>query len=451
MNQVYDGFSDIELQYEAAESEMRPAPSILQIFLFVTVFLLGTVSTNNVYPSRVGLFLSQANVVVLALAMLLFGFLGCGWKIKMPAEAIFTTLFALWCLTGLAVSINFPYFRICYTTLVKTVGLYLVIVNLVRCRRDFIWMAFGYICSVLTMFVMGSKIIMEEAAAGVRVAGLLGDANGLATWATIGFISMMICFTVFQNKVVRILFLLQTPAFLFMVVSSGSRSGMLGIIIVITLIYWWYIRGQVRERSGLVKLGGFLLGGVLVAGIFYVVVSGQFWSRIQTTFGFGPYSHGTAEGEARAFMFKGGLTMIGRHPLVGVGYGQYRFAISEIDPELAGKVSHNTWIGAGCSAGVPGLAMWLAAYVFLTRRAWRLRKNPALPLVDRGIVSMCLVFLALWWFRSFFFAALGEKCLLPVVAGMTGYLSALSEQYGTTRFIPSSEEAVTEEYYACET
>ncbi len=451
MSQTYDYTEYIDMEDESLYGEMRPAPLILRIFLFGTIFLLGSVHANNVFPSHVGLIVSQACMVVLALAVLLFGFIGCGWKVKMPPETILSIAFVLWCLTGFSIGRNMAYLRQTYTTLVKTVGLYVVIVNLVRCRRDFIWMAFGYVCTVLLMFAMGSEIIMEEAAAGIRAAGTVGDANGLATWATIGFISMMICFTTLQNKVIKNLFLLLTPAFLFLVIRSGSRSGMLGIVIVIALVYWWYIRGQVRERSGLVKLGGLLLGGILVAGILYVVVSGQFWSRIQRTFGFGPYSYGTAAKETRVFMVKSGLIMMSQHPLIGVGHKQYRFAISEIDPELVGRVAHNTWIEAGCGAGLPGLAMWLAAYVILTRRAWRLRKNPALPLVDRGIVSMCLVFLALWWFRSLFFTHLGEKVLLPLVAGMTGYLLALSEQYGTTQFIPYSEEVVTDEYSTCET
>ncbi len=450
MNQVYDGFSDIELQYEVAESEMRPAPLILRVSLFVAIFLLGTVHANNVMP-RIGAILSQISMVVLALSVFLFGFVGCGWKVRMPPETILSIAFVLWCLTGFSVARHMASLRITYTTLVKTIGLYVVIVNLVRCRRDFIWMAFAYICTVLLMFAMGSEVIAEEVAAGTRLEGLVGDANALATWGTIGFISMMICFIVFQNKIIRILFLLQTPAFLFLVIRSGSRSGMLGIIIVMALVYWWCIRGQVQERGGLVKLGGFLLGGILVAGILYVVVSGQFWYRVQQTFGFGPYAYGTVEEEARVFLVKGGLIMIGRHPLLGVGYRQYQVAISEVNPALAGAASHNTWIEAGCSAGLPGLAMWLAAYAILTRRAWKLRKNPALPLVDRGVVSMCLVFLALWWFRSFFFIHIGEKMLLPVVAGITGYLLSLSKQYGTTQLIPYSEEVVTEEYYTSET
>ncbi|MCK4788975.1 MAG: O-antigen ligase family protein [Desulfobacteraceae bacterium] len=450
MSQIYDYPGYIEMEDESLYSEMRSAPLILRVFLFVAIFLLGAVHANNVFASRAGLIVSQLCMVVLALAVLLFGFIGCGWKIKMPSETTLSIAFVLWCLTGFAIARNMEYFRISYTTLAKTVGLYLVIVNLVRCRRDFIWMAFGYVCTVLLMFVMGSEIIAQEAAAGIRAEGIVGDANGLATWATIGFISMLICFTVFENKIIKGLLLLPTPAFLFLVVRSGSRSGMLGAIIVIALVYWWYIRGQVRERSGLVKLGGFLVGGILVAGIIYVVISGQFWYRVQKTFGFGPYSYGTAEGDVRVLMVKGGLIVMSRHPLLGVGYRQYRIVIGEIDPGLATLVSHNTWIEAGCGAGLPGLAMWLAAYVILTRRAWRLRKNPALPLVDRGIVSMCLVFLAFWWFRSLFFTHLGDKTLLPVVAGMTGYLSALGEQYGTTEFIPYTEEAVTDEYYARE-
>jgi len=424
MNQGY--YAEYPEIAETTFAEDSPAaPLFLRMLLFVAVVLLGTVSANNIFPSEVGLVLSQLSIVVLAGAVFLLGFIGCGWKIKMPPEAALSLGLVLWCLTGYVVAIYQPYFVVSYITFVKTMGLYVVIVNLVRSRKDFIWMAAGYVLTVMLLFLMGSEVISEAGVSGERAAGIVGDANALATWATMGIVSSVICFNCFRSFLLKAIVLLPMPIFLFMIVRSGSRTGMLGIMLVIILIYWWYIRGQVKEQSGWIKLVAFLVGIVFIAGVFYLVMSGEFWFRIQKTFAFGAYtSRGIAQDEQRLELYSAGIKIIKESPVFGAGYQQMRIT--------AEKVAHNTWIEAGADGGIPALAMWLGAYIILTRRIWKIRKNPALPLVDRGVVSMCLVFIAFWWFRSLFFNHLGEKVLLPVIAGITGYVTSLNEQYDHT-------------------
>jgi len=159
-------------------------------------------------------------------------------------------------------------------------------------------------------------------------------------------------------------------------------------------------------------------------------MSGPFWSRIVRTFVEG----GT--GEIRILMMAIGARVMSEHSLVGVGYQQFPMVAAQFEPALDMYASHNTWIEAGAGAGLPGLALWLGAYIVFTIRVRRLRKNPNVPPVDAGLVSLCFVFMLFWWFRSMFFTHLGDKVLLPLVGGMTGYLTSLSRTY-----LPSATSA----------
>ena len=423
MNYVLEDTVFAEQQNLTMQAGGTPAPFILRLALFISVVLLGTVSANNVYPSQIGSFLSQVNIVILGMAALLFGFIGKGWKIQIPVETSLSLFFVLWAATGFAVAKYMSYFVTSYVTLVKTVGMYLIIVNIVRSRKDLLWMAVAYVATVTFLFTMGSEIMVEAAAVGARAAGTVGDANGLATWATIGLISSVMCFNCFRNVLFKIVVLLPIPIFILMINRSGSRSGMLGIILVAFLIYWWYIRGQVQERPGLVKLASFAVGCILTASAVYVAITSEFWFRMEYVLGIGQYSsHEFGEGDPRIGIWREVPKIILGHPFIGIGYLQMRV--------VTGLQAHNTWVEATASAGIPGLLMWFSSFIILTRKIWKIRKSPLLSPVDRGVVSMCLIFIAFWWFRSMLFNHLGEKEVLPVVAGMTGYICHLRRFYG---------------------
>jgi hypothetical protein len=410
--------------------EAVDSPVILRVMLFIAIVLLGAINANNVFPSSIGLIISQANSVVLAIALFIFGFLGRGWKIKMPPEAKLTLGFVIWSISGFWVARHLPYFIECFVTLVKTVGLYLIIINIVRTRKDFLWMSLAYISTVLLLFFMGSEIISEAGASGERAAGTVGDANGLAAWGIIGLFASFVCFASVRSKIFKVFSITALPIFLIMVLKSGSRSGMVGIILFFVLVYVFFIRGQIREKGEGAKIGGFLVGILILGVICTIVIQSSFWERVQRTIGTGKFE-GKAQEDIRIPMILGGIKLTLQHPILGVGYGQYRVAIGEVDLGLAstGLVSHTTWVDASTGGGLVGLALWFIAYFILTKRIWKLWKNPYLNNVDRGVVSLCLVFISFWWFRSLFFSHLGEKTLLPIIAGMTGYLTTLSERY----------------------
>ena len=410
------------------EQEATRSPLLLCVLTAAAILTLGLLQSNKA-SGQVELIAGQAAVAVLAIAFVVFGLLGAGWHIKMPLETLLSVLFVVWALIGIFVAEEPSLLLQYYVSLVKMVALYVVFVNMVRTRKIFFWLAGAYVVTVLCFFVIGAKDLRAEE--GTRAVGTTGDPNGLATYAIIAGVCAMVCFHVARRRFVKTLCLLAIPIFMWLVVNSGSRSGLGGVVLVSLGAYWWYIRERVRDKGIVSKAAGLAVGAVVIASVLYIVMSGPFWYRIQKTFGVGEYAHtgGTLTSEARVNLVVSGVKLMAHHPLVGVGYFQYRMSIGEVNPSLVGMVSHNTWIEAGCGTGVPGLLLWLGAYVVLTHRILKLRKNPRLNPIDRGVVALCMVFMAFWWFRSMFFIHLGDKIFLPLVGGITGYLSSLSREY----------------------
>lgn len=432
MNQAYDNADISYLQNRVEYDHVPSAPLFLKLFLFVAVFLLGLVS-NNKFIDPVYLTVSQLAMVALAVATALFGFLGAGWKVRMPRETLLSTLFFAWCLTGVLVATHKDLFILYYGSSVKIMGLYLVIVNIVRSRKDFLWMCVAYVLLVLIFILLGAHQIQEGRVKDVigRAQGLSGQSNSLAVFGIIAASCAMIWFTVSRNIIIKCFCIAMIPICIYLIIKSGSRSGMLGFMIWAGFLYVWYIRGRLKGLGYGARMTGFVVGVVFLVGVFLVFASGPFWYRVQRTFGMGTYGGQAAiTSEGRALMAINGIQLMIRHPVFGVGFQQYPIAIAEVAPFLYGRGSHNTWIETGCSGGFPGLGLWFCAYLLLTLRAWRLWKYRNLPSIDRSIVAICMCFLAFWWFKSCVSWLIADKVTLPFVAGLTGYLVHLSDYYG---------------------
>ncbi len=449
MNQIYEDYNGVDLVYSEDETGIISSPLFLRMCSFVSIPVLLLVS-SNVFVSKFQLVLVQVVIVGLALATVLFGFIGAGLKIKMPREAWLTTGFTLWCVTGFFVTKNIPHMLGGYKTLLKTLGLYLIFVNIVRSRKDLMWMAFGYLVSVLGLLFMNFEVLQAARVTGMeRAGGTAGDANALAAFAIFGGMSSLMFFHKTKSTFTKILFLVPIPIAFYVITATGSRSGIIGSILCAGLVYWWYIRGQLRGKSSYAKLAGLIIGTILIVGVLYYLAAGPFWSRLEKTFGFSEYGQvgGEIEGDIRIRMMIGGLKLMSRHPLIGVGFRQFPFAVTEVDQTLAGFVIHNTWVAAGCSAGVPGLALFLGAWVILLVRTQRLRKNPHILILDSGLISLCSIIIIFLTFHSFFFANIGEKALMPMIGGITGYLSELSQRFpsdSSSQYFP--QQLPTEEY-----
>ncbi len=394
----------------------------LRLCLMGIVILLGAVHANNIFPSTVNLLLSQISIATMAIFVMYLEWTG-RWKVVLPPEVLLTVAFTVWAATGFLIAQHRELYYDMYDTLVKTVALYVLLVNAVRSRRDLLWMMAGYVIVVSVMYAKSAEIIAEAESGGMRAAGIVGDANGLATWGTMGLVAIAFVLVASRSKLVKRLVLLSILPFMHMILSSGSRSGLMGIALLIILLYWLVLLPWLKRGTAIVRLVGKAAGLLAVATTFYVIINSAFWYRIEKLTGSGEYQSSLGS-DTRTTLVKEGITLVKDYPLTGIGYLQSRATL--------GLVVHNTWVEAACSTGIPGLVFWLAAYIVLTVRVYRLRNNPLLSETERAALGVCLAFLFFWWFRSNFFNHNGDKVLLPMIAGITGYVASIQARLKIT-------------------
>lgn len=426
-----------QLEGELHDDPGTPGPITLRVCLLFCVGMLVLVSNNRALTESES-FLTQVVVVILGAAAVVLGFLGRGWRIRLPIEAVLLVLFCVWAATGffLVGQEYSTFYRTNYLRLCKTVGMYCLILNIVRARKDYLWMLSGYLLAAMATGILSPEIFTFRSDAVTRtyqrVSGITGDANSTALLGMMCAMALLCRGSAANSRFWKFAWLLPIPLCVWLVLISGSRSGMLGAILFALLSYFFYIRGQLRDYGAASKLKGFIIGAGIMTALLMALIASPFWVRIQLTFGYAKYASTVSrQGDlVRQRMAMSGMQLLARHPLMGVGYGMYRFRVGEVDPGLLTKVSHNTWVEAVTGTGLPGVSIWFMSFFMLTRRAWKLRKNPTLALKDRGMASICLVFIVFWWFRSLFFVHLSETEVLPFMAGIAGYLVTLTEAHG---------------------
>ena len=432
-------------EWTLPEAQTTPSPLPLRLLFFVTIILMNLI-TNDAFAVGPILLVGQGLIVLLGLATLIIG-----WRsslLRLPTEAKWTLAFFAWAITGVIVAPNYEWYWQSMVTLGKTIFMYLLFVIIVRSRQDLVMMGLAYIVSAMLFYRSGvtSSVSTGEVE---RIAGSVGDANGFAYFGIVGAIFALIGFYHFRNKILKVLMLLSTPVLMLMVIKSGSRSGMMGIILVAFAFYWWVLRGRAKATGGS-KTAATVIGLVIMGVVGAAIVLGPFWGRLAGTLGMETHGQITekefgVEDVRSQVMIENVMDML-RNPLLGVSYGGHSFLALNEGTIRVGIVSHNTWASAGSGCGLPGLVIWLGANFILLRRAWRLRKDPWLSATDRTIVSLCLCFLLFWWFRSNLFVHLGDKIVLPVVGGLTGYLTAVDTacKEVSTWCVPVYEEEVPE-------
>jgi len=84
-------------------------------------------------------------------------------------------------------------------------------------------------------------------------------------------------------------------------------------------------------------------------------------------------------------LIKAGLLMIERHPVVGVGMGQFKAVAPEYNPnlaEVAGRsyIAHNLFLQLGAECGLPGLALFIAMLA-VGARNFRIAQQASAPAI----------------------------------------------------------------------
>lgn len=237
-------------------------------------------------------------------------------------------------------------------TYVQLLVMALVLMTLTTTLPRRTWALSGYVGGaglivfiVLINFVSksashGSQIIARFSAGMAnpnRIAGTLLVGMALATWLVTHRS---------RPRLVWIAYLVLAP---FAVLLTGSRTGLIGLLLTGTLSLNWLFMGRGQRRRGL------LIAMIALA----IAVSFVPETSLERSTDFSGSSYGTRSAELRRGAVTTGLTSMAQTPLLGTGAGTFPLAMEAENQR--GMVAHNTFVSIGVELGLTGLSLFLIA------------------------------------------------------------------------------------------
>jgi hypothetical protein len=260
--------------------------------------------------------------------------------------------------------------------------------------------------------------------------GILENPNDLAINIAINF-PLCVAFFFAAKKMLWKLFWAACLGFLMWgVIATYSRSGLLAMVVTVAICIWEFgIKGKRR-----VVLVSAVFIGMIAVGV--VIVTPNYLIRIESIV------RGDIEGsgdrgslEARQQLLKDSLKLMVKHPIFGVGPGNFSSYTQ------TWRVAHNTYSELGAETGVPGVFLFLLLLVFTLRKIRGVRKLPGYETSE----DIRLWTSALWAAMAAYMAgavfASTEYNLFPYF--MVGYISAVYQIASVPQDLSTSPQGET--------
>lgn len=209
-----------------------------------------------------------------------------------------------------------------------------------------------------------------------------------------------------MSRTVQLLFYLVVLIMLAYLVMVLSRTGIAGLVVMVFAIIAYHIFGLKEVRRGLLMLAAVAVVGT---GVYFLLPDSS--RRLTQTFE--EMSEGDTS-DARYLIFGSSLKGISQSLPWGVGIGDKNDVLAKIYEETgedyaiqAQYNSHNIYLDAMLTMGIPGLLLLLAALAVPTVMAWRRRDFILISLIFSFAFSglfeailnrqMGIMFVGLFW------------------------------------------------------
>lgn len=271
-----------------------------------------------------------------------------------------------------------------YIDLLKVFILYFLISNLTKTKRHIfvlvtIMLVLGLLSSLLAIYQYTHGIGLQMSGGILRVTGFAKTPNDLAL-SLLLLVPFVIGLLARSNRFrVRVVMLFLLFMYMAGIIISFSRAAYLGLIIVMFLSAWKFIRKGKRFISIIAVL--LILISVLMS------LPEQFWHRAKSI----TMTETDPSIWARLDGYIVALKIMGDNPLIGVGIGRWSqeywpraFAMPLIRTKTS-SVEHNIFLEVGVETGFIGLILFilLILYGFKdARESNRIFEKSKIPLLD---------------------------------------------------------------------
>jgi putative inorganic carbon (hco3(-)) transporter len=278
-------------------------------------------------------------------------------------------LLLLFCLTGL-LSVPFAINREAAwlefsSTFIRCIVIFVVIVNVVRTEARlkgliFLAMAAGIWLSfeAVNDYRLGLMTVEGYRAAG-RGTGIFGNTNDMALHL-VTILPISVALMIGSKGAVRkLLYGACAAVMIAAIILSYSRGAFVGMLIVFLFIAW-KLGSQRRLEIVFAVLG--------LAGVLVLLAPDKYGSRLLSIFIPSLDTEGSADAR-RGELFRSIYVAL-RHPLLGIGMGNYQ-------PEMSykGLVTHNSYTQVGAEMGMTALATYLLFIVTPLRKLGQIARE----------------------------------------------------------------------------
>lgn len=276
----------------------------------------------------------------------------------------------------------------------------------------------------------------------LTASGTIGNSNDLA--AHLLLVLPFLLFVTLDPKrslFVRIPLMLGIIYGLRVILGTGSRGALIAIGAVLIFMLW-----QATGAQRVMALGG----GIIVTLIFTVALPSMTRSRLGSLFG---EEHAEAEesGASRSYLFKQSVLFTIRHPVFGVGPGQFANFEGNLR-HSEGKVgnwheTHCSFTQASSEDGVPALIFFvlgLGSAMLAVGRTYRKARKQGNA--DIANATFCYLLSMVGFLVASSFLSHAYSFYLPVMIGLAGTISfagnRMLETSGRAQGVPSRMPAM---------
>jgi O-antigen ligase len=253
---------------------------------------------------------------------------------------------------------------------------------------------------------------------------------------------------------VRIFFLVASAAAFVIGMKTGSRGGLLSIMILAALLLW---KASGAARVAIITT---LIAGIIAAPF---VLTDELKARYMTAFMGNDYV-GTLSGdaavaagsallstEARTELMENALRLSLHHPLFGVGFGQFQVAdaqrASDAGEEAYWHAVHNGFLVILVEDGLPALVAIVLAFgyaYFLVFRIYnRAKKGAGSEDHDIARMALCLLASLTTYFVCLNFSPGVYGVQMPFLAGFAAAFEMIVRKYRENQAVEAKAAATT--------
>lgn len=324
--------------------------------------------------------------------------------------------------------------QVLQTTFKTEMVMFFMIAGLTLTLTEFCWMA-NAIAAGGAMNVLVTRFFGGDWGGRFTMSfGSLGNPNDYATHLMLTAPFLLIYALTGKRPVMRAGAAVFALIAIILVVRTGSRGALLALIVTSAFTL---VRAKMRQR---IVLAATLALAVLIG---FQLVGGSVRSRYLLMFGesdsIDEYSPDVIEArgssEARRELLRSSIKLTLRHPLMGVGPGQFVTAENELAREGgrsrgAWQVSHNTYTEVSSETGLPGLFLFggaLAASFFILNQIYkRTSRDPRLQRLSNMAFGMMIALVGFG--VCIFFSAVSYHYYVPSIAGLVVSFAAVAQR-----------------------